>query len=83
MAEQRRDVRKKCNQKCVLNFADLHFFAELKDISISGVLLRPDNRIGSIHVGDKCFVGMGGDPPHKLLCEVVRIDGSNIGMKIV
>ena len=83
MAEQRHETREKCEQKCVLSFEDGHFLGEVKDISLSGVLLHPDIHIGNIQVGDKCLISIGGEPVRKLVCEVIRFDGSRIGVKVI
>jgi hypothetical protein len=83
MAERRHETREKSELKCVLSFEDGHFIGEVKDISLSGVLVRPNTHIGSVHVGDKCLINIGGESGHRLVCEIVRLDGFHIGVKVI
>lgn len=83
MGEKRRDKREQCELRCVLSFEDGNFMGEVKDISLSGVLLRPNTHVGNIHVGDMCRVSLGGELDQILVCEVVRFDGAKIAVKVI
>lgn len=76
-----------CAAKCILNFDGFDYQGVIENISLSGALIKLDNKIpNSVHFGDKCDMMLCSNLdsyPVKYTCKVIWLDSANIGVEFL
>ena len=76
-----------CEAKCILNFDGVDFQGVIENISLSGALLKlNDKRPDSMQPGDTCDMIFCSNPdlyPVKYTSRVVRLDSEIIGIEFL
>lgn len=76
-----------CEAKCILNFDGFDFQGVIENISLSGALIKLNDKItNSIQPGDTCDMIFRSNPdlyPVKYTCKVIRLDSAIIGIEFL
>lgn len=76
-----------CEAKCILNFDGFDFQGVIENISLSGALIKLNDKItNSIQPGDTCDMIFCNNPdlyPVKYTCKVIRLDSAIIGIEFL
>jgi len=72
-------------EKCTLSFNGLDFQGVSENVSLSGALIKLNDKItNNIHPGDNCDLMFNNERhfyPIKYISKVVRVDSENIGIQ--
>ncbi len=80
MANNRRHKRLDCEDHCYLHLGDSFYSGLIKNISMGGSLVRFSYPLA---VGDNCKVIMNSGLLCEFICEVVRVEVSNVALKFI
>jgi PilZ domain-containing protein len=87
MGSMKQSVRINCDVNCIFNFDGVDYQGVIKNVSVSGVLLKLNNEIqNSILPGSKCGLMLGSNPDSshiKYNCKVIRLDAELIGVQLL
>ena len=76
-----------CEAECVLNFDGVDYQGVIENISLTGALIKLDNRMpDNIRPGDTCDMIFCSSPdvyPIKYTSKVVRLDSALIGIEFL
>lgn len=80
-------VRINCDTKCIIHFDASEFHGVIKNLSLSGALIKLNNKIpNNIHPGDKCDLLLCSNTdlfPVRYTSKVTRVDSANIGVQFL
>jgi hypothetical protein len=87
MAEKRQHQRIDCAEKCLLYHADSGYNGAIKNISISGVLVKLyGNTASAIKPGDMCSLILINAPTtsfYRYRGRIIRADTAEVGLEIL
>lgn len=83
MTDYRLHIRLDCEDRCHLHLRDSFYSAMVKNISLGGALVYFYDPLPAIHVGDNCKVSLGEDLACEYICEVVRVETSNVALRFI
>jgi len=87
MGKKWKDDRIPCEVKCILNVDQTIFQGVIENLSLSGALVKLNNKMSfKIHPDDMCDLVFGGNPelyPMKYICKVIRVDSEMIGVQFL
>jgi hypothetical protein len=55
----------------------------VKNISLGGALVHFYDPLPGVHIGDTCKVSLGGELTCEYICEVVRVETSNVALRFI
>ena len=76
-----------CDAKCILNFKGLDYHGVVENVSLTGALIKLDNKIpSSMQPGDRCDLILCSNLDScttKYSCKVIRLDSAIIGVQFL
>lgn len=83
MENNRLHIRLDCEEHCYLHVGDSFYSGNVKNISLGGVLVHFYNSLPGVQVGDNCKVSLNGKLNCEYICEVVRVENSNVALMFI
>jgi hypothetical protein len=83
MEENRLHIRIDLEDRCHLHLRDSFYSAMVKNISLGGILVHFYDPLPSVHVGENCRVSLGEEQTCEYVCEVVRVEPSNVALRLI
>lgn len=83
MQEDRQYARTDCDEKCMIHLKGWYYPATVKNISLRGALVTPCNPLNAVRSGESCNVIMSEDSFCEYYCNIVRVSGYDVALRII